>query len=1102
MSLRTGRVEFVPYQYRPVLKLIRSDRPRLLIADEVGVGKTIEAGLIIKELRARSGLSSVLVICPKPLVSERKWELEMRRFDERFHPLDGPTLRFCINETHLDGEWPRRYSNAILPMSLLNEATLLGKRTSKGQRARADRGLIDLDPPPRFDLCGSIRRGELADHLVRVDMENAREGWSVTKRTDGVARGDAARKPRRETHWFLRFREPHAQGSSWHLDVVFELQRKEPDRAAQAALPMDDGAPCHQFCIVPSERGRVAVFFPAEKETSNLRFHLHAPFIPELSRASIKEHPDNAALVGRLAELVARSLPAIRDLGLLDREFLGVLPNSKDAIRDEYSSFHEAVVHAMREEPLVPMRGGGHGKATRLLRGPARGIDFLGMDDCRFQMSGWDRKNGYTRMNRSATPEPDYDGWAVSATQRNNKVDRLLADLEMDEFKVEYVVPPESRTAAEIAKWLATHDSSWHRAWYASLKDHLADGTLQRLQQLPVVRTRSGKYRPAAECRFVTDGEEPEGVAIVDLDTYSLDRVIDDGVKAVLQRLGVREIDDESKFKGILEKYYGQPGRQPEWEEHRRHVETFIDFMQREHGALAELESKFRAGSSGRWADRRESQMRLKAARKALAGSQFLLSRHGHWLQPDRLYAGGDSPNSPASYYRCLARLPRVGHCRPRYLPQAFAVAHMRPSRRELDSRYRDIPRFDEFARWVGVVYEIPIRQAKCERNPEFRHLESGGGSQWTRKGTDRDWKAPDRLANVLKWLEQGTADLESERENLARAIHAALDETRNDTWPPPDSCRWEDDVSGKLVAVYRRNTAAAFRTAPSQLVCTLRDRPWVPQKEESGGCVFVNPGEARPERLPEGLAFDPGWAWVKAVKFGEVPREEAPTVDEAGRDAEDMAKALGFRDLDAAKSAQRFAACSEEDQAEFWARREARNRPSEFPEPRNPARRREKARQEAREAPARGTELRQRSVATGDDKLKEEARTKLRAWYEEHARSSLCQVSDCTDRSFRLPDDDWYFEAVRFLRLSRMIAADYVALCPRHAAMFQHANEPRNDLKRTFEEAISASAASGNGAGALKIPIVLAGKPVAILLAPNHVIDLKAALDIERSNE
>jgi hypothetical protein len=44
-SLYASRINFVPYQFRPVLKLIRSDHPRMLIADEVGIGKTIEIGL-------------------------------------------------------------------------------------------------------------------------------------------------------------------------------------------------------------------------------------------------------------------------------------------------------------------------------------------------------------------------------------------------------------------------------------------------------------------------------------------------------------------------------------------------------------------------------------------------------------------------------------------------------------------------------------------------------------------------------------------------------------------------------------------------------------------------------------------------------------------------------------------------------------------------------------------------------------------------------------------------------------------------------------------------------------------------------------------------
>ncbi len=148
-SLNAARINFVPYQFRPVLKFINSDRPRLLIADEVGVGKTIEAGLILRELQARQNIESVLIICPKALVTERKWELEMQRFDERFSHIDGPMLRHCISETDKDGEWPAQYSRSIIPFSLFDEKLLFGEKVH-GKKPRY--GLVDLDKPPRFDL--------------------------------------------------------------------------------------------------------------------------------------------------------------------------------------------------------------------------------------------------------------------------------------------------------------------------------------------------------------------------------------------------------------------------------------------------------------------------------------------------------------------------------------------------------------------------------------------------------------------------------------------------------------------------------------------------------------------------------------------------------------------------------------------------------------------------------------------------------------------------------------------------------------------------------------------------------------------------------------
>ena len=65
-SLNTAKIDFIPHQFRPVLKFIRADRPRLLIADGVGVGKTIEAGLILRELQARRNLDLSLIHISEP----------------------------------------------------------------------------------------------------------------------------------------------------------------------------------------------------------------------------------------------------------------------------------------------------------------------------------------------------------------------------------------------------------------------------------------------------------------------------------------------------------------------------------------------------------------------------------------------------------------------------------------------------------------------------------------------------------------------------------------------------------------------------------------------------------------------------------------------------------------------------------------------------------------------------------------------------------------------------------------------------------------------------------------------------------------------------
>ena len=74
-SMDATNIDFLPYQYKPVLTFLASPSNGVLIADEVGLGKTIEAGLIWTELRARSDARRLVVVCPATL--RDKWEIEL-----------------------------------------------------------------------------------------------------------------------------------------------------------------------------------------------------------------------------------------------------------------------------------------------------------------------------------------------------------------------------------------------------------------------------------------------------------------------------------------------------------------------------------------------------------------------------------------------------------------------------------------------------------------------------------------------------------------------------------------------------------------------------------------------------------------------------------------------------------------------------------------------------------------------------------------------------------------------------------------------------------------------------------------------------------------
>ncbi len=76
-SMEATNTDFYAYQFKPVVKVLESPSNGILIADEVGLGKTIEAGLIWTELRSRFDMRRLLVLCPAAL--REKWRRELSR---------------------------------------------------------------------------------------------------------------------------------------------------------------------------------------------------------------------------------------------------------------------------------------------------------------------------------------------------------------------------------------------------------------------------------------------------------------------------------------------------------------------------------------------------------------------------------------------------------------------------------------------------------------------------------------------------------------------------------------------------------------------------------------------------------------------------------------------------------------------------------------------------------------------------------------------------------------------------------------------------------------------------------------------------------------
>jgi superfamily II DNA or RNA helicase len=209
---RSG-VRIEDYQLDPVVRALRAARANLLIADDVGLGKTIEAGLVAQELLLRQRARRILIVAPASLTG--KWRQEMAdKFGLLFHVVDADSVKRLRREHGVEAN-PWR----VWPLTIVSMQWLRGERAQRAlEEVLGDEGQY----PRFFDLLIV----DEAHHLAPAGAGS----WTVeTQQTRAVRR----LAPHAEHRLFLTA-TPH-NGNRASFATLLELL--DPQRFTRGAEP-------------------------------------------------------------------------------------------------------------------------------------------------------------------------------------------------------------------------------------------------------------------------------------------------------------------------------------------------------------------------------------------------------------------------------------------------------------------------------------------------------------------------------------------------------------------------------------------------------------------------------------------------------------------------------------------------------------------------------------------------------------------------------------------------------------------------------------------------------------------------------------------------
>ena len=778
---------------------------------------------------------------------------------------------------------------------------------------------------------------------------------------------------------------------SCRISVAFGLSRAEP-KSGGKKKGSDDAEAAPEWELAPMDPGRVCIYFPADKETSNLRFHIHAPFASTVARDSVRDCAGNDALRDHLAELLAESMPAIRDQGLLTVRALALLPNDKDNLPEFYKPVMKRLAQEFQEQDLVPMKSGGHAAASGIFRGQ-RALSELIDDDDMVMLLGDDY----------ATPI-----WASNPPQRNQREDNFLSMLDIEQWDTAKLVKAlDEMNEIARAKWMDSKDDKWHQTIYEMLMDHLntapkyphneVENRKRAVAKINLIRCNDGAYRKGKNCFFPTEEvEQDDKFPRVAKGVYVSGNEQNKKAREFLAEVGVREVDEKVEIESLLKEQYSQEAVDKKtFRPNINHIKRFVAFIQK-YPDCAEIFRKcyILKLESGKWG----------MPRSAYLDKPYMDTGLRAWYEA---FEDMERKNAISSEYeKCGIKPEKIG----------------------------------EFAETLGVPANLLIEKTEVTyKHPEWNYLSQHGGERWSGLGTNEDYFIP-RLKDFLA----------SPSISKSRLVWHTMTKSCCDQWCQYLKARFGRNASNITRA---KSTLVHDLTAAKWVPQKAKGEKFefVSPRDAAAEKLPVGFEYQTGWQWLHDLEFGKGVEERKEATRRELERQTAEY-----KRKEEVARDMGFESPEEAEEIARLKKENPEEFREWKEKISARKKSPTFPTRpvANPERRQERLGEQLSDAPEKEYEKRERSVRTTNGTI--DPITWLRNQYRNEAGQMVCQICKEEHFRKRNGEHYFEKKEILSRKyLPKEHVAQYLALCPLCAAKYEEFIKSDEDALAKLKEAI-----------------------------------------------